>query len=1001
SVINNGLLIGLANHTILVARDGTERSIADSGAPIFNNKNELIGVVFVFRDVSEERKFQKKIFESEQRFSYIINNATEGVYFLDSEGKIVIWNKGMETISGFSSEEALGNFAWDIMYECVNPDKKNVAYYNSLKESFLIALKSGEVNWLNRKNTGVMYLRNGSVKHFDQYSFLVPMQNSTGLASIINDNSEIFKSNETLRKSEEKFHKTFSMSPDTIIISRLSDGLVINANSGFLNVFGYKKNEIIGKSIFTFNFWINTEDSENLIKQLVDKKEVYHLELKLYSKSRNIIYSSVSAKLIEIENEKYIIIYSQDITQIKQLEDELRNTFLEQEKIIDSRNFELEQINEELKSKIEDREKAEKALINSEEKFRSFFNQLPVGAYRTTKDGNFLQVNKALVVILGFDTEDELLNTKAQFFYLSENERNEIIKKQADSPNIVSIENPFKRKDGKIIWVRDSAKIFRKADGSIDYMEGIIEDITFRKLAQEALSESEERYRLLFENLHDIFFCINTKGYIQNISPSVEKIIGFTAEEMIGKNIADVFENKEAKEEIIDLFNKSKQINNFVTSVKHKDGSILQISINAYFTFDKEGKFNSIDGIARDITSEINHEKFINVLYSISKSVNTAITMNELYFLLHIAMNEIIDTKNFFIADFNRITQKISFPYLTDEYIDYLEDIDLDDDSYFVTQVIKEAKPFLLKGQQITDLNAKMFSNQRICPKVWYCIPLVVHSEVIGAVGIYNYEDSDKFKKDQLELFLSIAEQIAIAIERKKSSVAVRFQNLFLQNLIDNIPNPVYYKDSVRRQFEGCNHAFEQFTGLPKEEILGKTVFDIFPLDNAAKYDRNETELIKIQGVSKYEDSLRRSDGLEQYFVFYHSCFRNNNNEVAGIVGTILNITDIKHAEEELKQNHEYSELINKVVPSCTFTVNTKRTITSWNERAAQLTGYFAEEVIGKDCILCRFHKPEQACPLFNTSVKKPVLGMEIEITTKTGEKKHIIKNMDILQNSG
>jgi PAS domain S-box-containing protein len=189
-----------------------------------------------------------------------------------------------------------------------------------------------------------------------------------------------------------------------------------------------------------------------------------------------------------------------------------------------------------------------------------------------------------------------------------------------------------------------------------------------------------------------------------------------------------------------------------------------------------------------------------------------------------------------------------------------------------------------------------------------------------------------------------------------------------------------------------------KFYNLTKDEIIGKNVFDILDAEFANKVDVQDQDVIYNKKVTKYEDWLKPDKENIVYVVHYKAPYYNFNGDVAGILGVILDITDEKKAQEDIKNAREYAELINRVTPSCTFTIDTNHRITSWNERIAHLTGFTDEEAIGNKCLFCqsRIHD----CLLLNKNISKPIYGFETKIITKFGQEKIVSKNFDVLKNS-
>jgi PAS domain S-box-containing protein len=108
-ILKEGVIVGLANHTILIARDGTELMIDESAAPIRDDAGELRGVILVFRDVTEKRRTERALAESDERFRLLVEGTMDyAIFMLDPEGKVISWNAGARNIKGYEAEEIIG-----------------------------------------------------------------------------------------------------------------------------------------------------------------------------------------------------------------------------------------------------------------------------------------------------------------------------------------------------------------------------------------------------------------------------------------------------------------------------------------------------------------------------------------------------------------------------------------------------------------------------------------------------------------------------------------------------------------------------------------------------------------------------------------------------------------------------------------------------------------------------------------------------------------------------
>ena len=134
--------------------------------------------------------------------------------------------------------------------------------------------------------------------------------------------------------------------------------------------------------------------------------------------------------------------------------------------------------------------------------------------------------------------------------------------------------------------------------------------------------------------------------------------------------------------------------------------------------------------------------------------------------------------------------------------------------------------------------------------------------------------------------------------ERKVAEEKLRDNVAFLQNLMDAMPHPVFYKDTGGR-YMGCNRAYEQFFGTPAKDVVGKTVYEVSPNDLAERYASTDQELLGNPGTQSYEAAIQSADGLRHDVIFHKATFFSPDGRLAGIIGSVLDITKLRQAEEE------------------------------------------------------------------------------------------------------
>lgn len=170
-----------------------------------------------------------------------------------------------------------------------------------------------------------------------------------------------------------------------------------------------------------------------------------------------------------------------------------------------------------------------------------------------------------------------------------------------------------------------------------------------------------------------------------------------------------------------------------------------------------------------------------------------------------------------------------------------------------------------------------------------------------------------------------------------------------LASVIDSIPNPVFYKD-LDGVYLNCNAAFARSMGIPREGIVGRTAHDVSPQELADTYRRADLDLIAQGGTQVYEAALTHADGTLHDVMFYKSVILRANGELRGLVGVILDISELKQAEKALRESEERFRAIFDLIGDAVFIHDlTSGAILDVNQTMCDLFGYSREEVTRLD----------------------------------------------------
>ncbi len=188
--------------------------------------------------------------------------------------------------------------------------------------------------------------------------------------------------------------------------------------------------------------------------------------------------------------------------------------------------------------------RAEEALRQAEEKYRSIYESVMEGIFQTTPDGQYLSANPMLAKIYGYDSPDQLIAAVSDIshqIYVQQGRREEFTRLIQQNGIVSKFESQVYRKDRSVIWISENARVVRDAPGNVHYYEGTVEDITERKRAEQALRDSEILYHSLVESLPQNIFRKDREGRFTFGNAKFCAELGRPLEEIIGKTDFDFF----------------------------------------------------------------------------------------------------------------------------------------------------------------------------------------------------------------------------------------------------------------------------------------------------------------------------------------------------------------------------------------------------------------------------------------------------------------------------
>ena len=379
---------------------------------------------------------------------------------------------------------------------------------------------------------------------------------------------------EQTRITSEKFTKAFIQSSIPTVITSAKDGRAVEVSDAFLRLVGLKRHEVIGRTMIE-NGFITREQREIFFNEFKKSGYIKDLEMEITPKGRGLKYALFNAVIISINNENYLQVTLQPIN---------------------------------------DRKKAEKELRDSEERFRILFNSGKdyMAVHLSGKDGrpgNFIQVNDAACEILGY-TREEMLKLTHQDVDLakSSEQMSALIEKLIKNKSIL-YETEIITKNGDRIPMEVSLNQFLLNGNQATMC--VARDITERKQMEKILAKSEEKFRLITENITDCISLVDKHGIILYMTNSLE-ILGYEPEELIGttgRSLTHPDDQERMSKIRQDGINQVWREMTYETKLLHKDGHYVPMEVRVRIFTDSQGKIIGFVGSGRDITERKQAEK--------------------------------------------------------------------------------------------------------------------------------------------------------------------------------------------------------------------------------------------------------------------------------------------------------------------------------------------------------------------------------------------------------
>ena len=373
---------------------------------------------------------------------------------------------------------------------------------------------------------------------------------------------------ESLERSGRTYYDLYDNAPDMFVFVDAKTANIIRCNQTVVETLGYPREDIIGRSIFERYHPDCIEKAHEVFQAFVEAGEVHDAELVLKREDGSKI--DVSLNVSSVRDEEGNVLYGRSVW---------RN--------------------------ITRHKRAEKALRRSETRYRTLFGESRDAVYMNTREGKILDVNQAGLDLLGYP-RDELIGMNVRRLYVHPEERSVFQREIEQKGSVRDYELKFRRKDGVQIDCLVTSTVRRAVDGTVLGYQGIIRDITEQMKAENALHESEQRFRQLAENLREVFWLSSLDArQIYFVNPAYEEIWGRSRESLIAQpeSWLDAV-HPEDREEVLANFEKQSrgEFVEYEYRIVRPDGEIRWVEAHVFPVRNEEGEIYRCAGSAQEIT---------------------------------------------------------------------------------------------------------------------------------------------------------------------------------------------------------------------------------------------------------------------------------------------------------------------------------------------------------------------------------------------------------------
>ena len=441
-VIRDGSTIGPFD-TVIRRKDGSGIDVSLTLSPIRNSDGEVAGAAAIARDISEVKAAAEALRQSEERHRTVFQTSPDAVIIARlSDGTILDVNQSFQDSTGFERDEAIGRTVAQLgLWE--NASDKRI-YFEQLSQQG----KCRDVEVQSRRKNGEVFWMRLSASLIEIGGERCRITFAKEISEVKAAEARMEAAQVAMRQSEERYRIAFQTSIDAITISREDDGRFVDVNQAFLSMYGFEREEVIGRSSLDIQIWSEPQDRQKLAEVLNKESICRDMEFQFAKKNGQRMWGLLSGARIEVDGVPSLLLVVRDISEAKA---------------------------------------AAEALRLSEERYRiAFQTSLDAIAINRIDEGGYLDCNQAFLDTLGYKREEVLGRTTLELgVWADVRDREAVLDMVRQGTSCRGLEIQFRKKNGDIFWGEMSVSVM-EIDG-VPCILSITRDLSAAKQAEKTI----------------------------------------------------------------------------------------------------------------------------------------------------------------------------------------------------------------------------------------------------------------------------------------------------------------------------------------------------------------------------------------------------------------------------------------------------------------------------------------------------------------------------------